>query len=343
MKRFSPNRSTTRRTAACMVAVVLLGSASASTEITPPTTTDGGGEPVTRHFDGGGFSLLLSIPSDHFQTGQTVPVTVAVTAPPGGTFSIDIPKDAIGQFDIRDVVTLPGADRGSMRLDLTTYESGAVGLPPLVVSYRAADGTEGTLQSEELTLTIGTLLDGTFDPNEFRDIKPAVLIEIGSDWWRWIAAAVTIGGIGAAVWMLRRRASIPERVVPAHEWALTNLDRLAADNLPAKQDYLPYWVRLSGILREYVELRFGVAAPDRTSQEFLTEVRDHPEFNDDQRGTLAVFLRTADRIKFAANIPMGADCDRGMAIARTFVSETRPQEVVAAPSSSATPPLGNLP
>ena len=52
---------------------------------------------------------------------------------------------------------------------------------------------------------------------------------------------------------------------------------------------------------------------------------------------LAAFLRAADMVKFAAQRPGPAECDRGLEAARGFVQESMPEPAGQTPDEPATP------
>jgi hypothetical protein len=56
---------------------------------------------------------------------------------------------------------------------------------------------------------------------------------------------------------------------------------------------------VSGTLRHYLQGRFGLRAPHRSSEEFLAEAREHPELRPEERGSLEEFLMECDAVKFA--------------------------------------------
>ena len=129
-------------------------------------------------------------------------------------------------------------------------------------------------------------------------------------------------------WWLRSRGSAPEAepALPPAEWARRELDRLAADDLPRRGDVDGFFVRLSDIVRAYIEGRFAIAAPDRTTQEFLREAARHPDLAGERARELGAFLRTADMVKFAAARPPEDACAAAMLGMRRFVEQTAPRE-----------------
>jgi hypothetical protein len=93
-------------------------------------------------------------------------------------------------------------------------------------------------------------------------------------------------------------------------------------------------VRLSDIVRRYVERRFGIRAPEQTTKEFLAEASRHPSIVEGHRVLLSGFMRTADRVKFAAERPGSTDCDRAFDAANGFVEETAAEHSDETPGMS---------
>lgn len=145
--------------------------------------------------------------------------------------------------------------------------------------------------------------------------------------WFWALLAGSLLA-GAAIGLaLRRRAAMdlgPERT--PWEIALARLEALQRRGLADKGDYDRYYVDLSSILRYYIEARFELHAPERTTDEFLKEITDVDVFNERQEAFLASFLKECDYVKFARKEPSaGAMRDHYDQVA-AFIQETVPQE-----------------
>jgi hypothetical protein len=117
---------------------------------------------------------------------------------------------------------------------------------------------------------------------------------------------------------------------------MRELDRLDADGLPARGEVDSFFVRLSGIVRTYIEGRFAIAAPDRTTQEFLREASRNATLAGENERELGAFLRTADMVKFAAARPADETCAQAMRSMRAFVERTAPRP--EAPAAEAAGP-----
>lgn len=111
-----------------------------------------------------------------------------------------------------------------------------------------------------------------------------------------VAAAL----IGVLVWWLLRKRVV---AVSPEEAARRELSRLRSDG--ESMDAGEFAEAASGVLRRFIEQRFGVAAPKRTTEEFLQEVLDGAHGLEERVEALRGFLRACDLAKFA-----GEDLDK---------------------------------
>src|SRR3954466_1400067 len=133
--------------------------------------------------------------------------------------------------------------------------------------------------------------------NDIRPIKPPV--EIFDPW----AALAWTGGIlilAAAlaslfIWLRKRQQTIRSIPVPPHVRAR---DRLNAA-LAMIHDPRPFCTEVSDAIRRYLEERFNLRAPERTTEEFLRDLQRAHELSQEQKLWLAEFLERCDLVKFA--------------------------------------------
>src|SRR5262249_45843355 len=121
--------------------------------------------------------------------------------------------------------------------------------------------------------------------NELRDIKPPVVIPSG---WLWVWWAV--GALGTAAllylawryWQKRKAFVAPVPVIPAHVRAKQKLEEaLALIGQPRE-----FCIRVSDTIRWYLEERFDFHAPERTTEEFLYELKGTSLLTPDQKTSL---------------------------------------------------------
>ena len=97
---------------------------------------------------------------------------------------------------------------------------------------------------------------------------------------------------------------------------------------------MEHYTTLAAIVRTYVEQRFGLRAPEMTTEEFLGVSARDARLAGSHRGLLGQFLGECDLVKFARHVPTVNDGERALAAATRFVEETAereaPEEIRAA-------------
>lgn len=137
--------------------------------------------------------------------------------------------------------------------------------------------------------------------NELRDIRAPVEIPVDLTWLWWTLGALVLGAL--LFWIARKwmNPAAPAVVtpIPAHLRARQKLrDALALINQP-----LPFCVAVSDTIRSYLEERFSFRAPERTTEEFLQELKSTSLVTHEQKESLADFLSRCDLVKFARYEP----------------------------------------
>lgn len=140
--------------------------------------------------------------------------------------------------------------------------------------------------------------------------------------WLWIAVGAALGGLLATLiwnkWFRGAPLPPPAPPVPPHQRAKHRL----ADALALLSQPKPFCIAVSDALRLYLEERFTLHAPDRTTEEFLLELQRASQLNDAQKEFLADFLSRCDVVKFAKHEPSEAELRRLHSAALTLVEET---------------------
>ena len=111
----------------------------------------------------------------------------------------------------------------------------------------------------------------------------------------------------------------------AHVVDTPNLALVNIYGLVAKGEVERFYVYLSGILRVYIESRFGVRAPELTTEEFFLAATGSPELGP-YRGRLKEFLDLCDQVKFARFEPEAGTIQSSFDVVKMFIQETTPHE-----------------
>lgn len=218
-----------------------------------------------------------------------------------------------------------GRERIRVSFTLDALSPGAYVVPklPIEVAGEKFDLPSLTLRVHDLTEAEKTQV------TQFVDIgDPALIAPPQRSLWFYVfIALLLLGGIGALLWYLRQRGAKEVWTPPAPKpWQVAHkrLEELAQRRLPQQGRFEPYYVDLSAILRYYIEDRFHLRAPERTTPEFLDEASRAGVLLETQQAMLARFLRHCDRVKFARYEPSFEEMENGFESVRQFVVETTP-------------------
>ena len=273
-------------------------------------------------------SISLTLETERPESGVPIVFRLTVTGAADQILELPRPGEVLGPFEVLDGRRLADAAASNLnplppRLTLRTFDAGRLELPPITVRLGA---TTMTFPARSIEVESVAGLDA--GPENFRDIADAVTVRAPFDWRlvsMVVAGSIAILAILAFFWW---RARLPRPLPPpepADRWALSALDRLASRQLPLAGEIEPFFTELTDIARGFIERRFHIAAPERTTQEFITEARTHPELTTEQAQRLARLLRTADLVKFAGDRPMVTECDKALEVTRGFVVEAGPR------------------
>lgn len=192
---------------------------------------------------------------------------------------------------------------------------------------KATDGSL-TATSPELKVEVTSLLADAGHEVE----APAPLLAPPVRLWPWFAGAGALAALAAAtVWWMRRPRKAPKHAdavaLPPHSKALRELMRLRGvpRRTPAEVD--AFYVGTSQVLRVYLEERFGLHAPERTTEEFLHEIETGGPLSAAQCLEVRRFLLQCDLVKFAAQQPAEEVHLQTLAIAELLVEATRGDRV----------------
>jgi hypothetical protein len=154
-----------------------------------------------------------------------------------------------------------------------------------------------------------------------RDIRGPLDIQTLRGWL--IRAALVIGPLLLLAlgwwWYRRNGASTPEAIrVTAADRARERL-REAWAFIETPEKFCTY---LSEVVRVYLEERFGLHAPDRTTEEFLTELSASPVLDRRHCDLVGTFLQHCDLVKFARADAGRTELEQLHASAAQLVDET---------------------
>jgi hypothetical protein len=157
---------------------------------------------------------------------------------------------------------------------------------------------------------------------DIHDIRPPLEI-LGWERFWWVPVVMLATGLLAwlVVYLLNRKKNIlPPPLPPAHVRARQKLE--AALDLITQPK--PFCILVSDTVRQYLEERFNFHAPDRTTEEFLHELRKSQLLTSGQKESLSGFLQQCDLVKFAKYEPGEPELRELHGSALRLVDETKP-------------------
>lgn len=243
----------------------------------------------------------------------------------------------LGAFEVKDYKTYPekknkqGQMVNKSEYVITTFTTGEYVIPPLEIGYLTPDSLEHSIKSEPLTIMVESVIATAEDTTDIRGLKPQA--SVPADYLSYLIIAAILLVAGAGLWYWRYRKLHPllkeeEVEPPVSPWeeALSALSELESSDLLEMGRVKLYYLRLSEIVKRYIERRFRIAAVDMTTYEIKQNMRK-ARFDSWLYNRAANFLESADLVKFAKYIPSSEEIENDFASAKYIVEETIPTAV----------------
>jgi hypothetical protein len=148
-----------------------------------------------------------------------------------------------------------------------------------------------------------------------------------------IVVAALVWGIIILIRKLKKSKKGPEPVintVPAHVIAFRDLEKLKQEQLWQKGEVKMYYSRLTEILRQYLENRYGVYSLEMTTSETLEALVRKGFRKDESYSDLKTILNGSDLVKFAKYKPESSENEIHFDNSWKFVETTRVKEELSA-------------
>lgn len=279
--------------------------------------------------------------------GDTLTLTLEVRAAPGVEVLLPEFGQSLQRLPILDFVPASRIDDeghsvATQRYRLQPQHSGEQQVPPMMVEFvdrrpgqqNAPPGEDAyEVLTERLPFTVASVLpaDASSDLHPARGVMAAPLL--GADRVSTLAVVgAVLLGVAVLLGLLIRHQRRAPRPVAADQVALARLLALRERPLTQAEHMEPFFVELTDIVRRYVEDRFGLHAPELTTEEFLDAAAHSPDLSRAQQGFLREFLSSADRVKFARHVPSREAAEAALDAVSQFIEQTRAAEPVEGPA-----------
>ncbi len=277
--------------------------------------------------------ISMEVDTSVIHVGDPVTVRLSMNHPAG--WVVEWPDSfGVAPFEVLRAdraVPVAVADGGGFlsaaTLVITSFELGELEIPPIAVPVTTPDGTVDTLLTDPFRVGVETV--GLDESGDLRDIRGP--LSIPRSLWgvlMWVALAAAVAG-GVAYYLYRRRREAPESGPPVprapprpfHELALEALRLLEKSALLERGQVKEYHVRISEIIRRYIEGQFEVPALELTTHEVVDGMR-RAALGRHLTGGFQDFLERCDLVKFAKLRPVPDQSRALMDRARELVRTT---------------------
>jgi len=291
---------------------------------------------ISRVYHRGPVSINLFASGKEITSVDRLKLTIEVVS--NENCEIELPEygKKLNQFGIVECKTqqpeLVGKNKKKIKRSylLEPFLSGDYTIPSMKVKFRKKDGAgdeTGEVETEALTIRVTSLFSGKMEDLKLHEIRPPVEIPRSYVFLIWtLIAALAVSAV-IIIFVLRRRKWINQGAVnkylAAHVIALSELEKLAGDRLSERGQVKIFYQRISNILRRYIENRFGLRAPEQTTEEFLVGLDSETNLDKSFKPLLRKFLVQCDLVKFAEHRPDSEDIDKTFENCRAFIDKTK--------------------
>jgi hypothetical protein len=276
--------------------------------------------------------------SAHIYIGDQIHYTITVDQPSGLKLDIPLLKDTLsGHIEILSgpVIDSNTVDNNRLRITnkylITSFDSGLYEVPPTYAEIKNESGIKryysgySPLEVMRVKITPADTSARIFDiiepynaPVTLGEILPWILLAA--------LAAALIWGIVKLIRKFIKPKIEPEAIInpdPAHVIAFRDLEKLRDEQLWQKGEVKQYYSRLTEIIRQYLENRYGVYSLEMTTSETLEALVKTGFKKDNLYNSLKTILNGSDLVKFAKYKPEPVENDVHFQNSWSFVDATK--------------------
>lgn len=292
---------------------------------------------------GQNIKVSASFDTSRIFIGDQVHYTITVERPSDLSVSIKTLRDTLCKNV--EIVSGPSVDSLLMQDNklkiirkylVTSFDSGFYQVPPVYAEIKDASGIKryysdySPLQVMRVKIAPPDTTAKIFDiikpykaPVTLGEIIPWLIIAL-------IAAALAWGAI-LLFRRFKKNKSVDEPVRspdPAHLIAFRELEKLKEEQVWQKGELKHYYTRLTEILRQYLENRYGVCSLEMTTSETLEALVKTGFRKDESYTLLKTILNGSDLVKFAKYKPDPAENEEHFSYSWKFVENTKVKEEI---------------
>lgn len=215
---------------------------------------------------------------------------------------------------------------------LIQFDAGQYQFAPMQVLYKSATGRLDTVYSNSFSLYVKSIAVDTT-----KDIKPAKPIFFppyqAIEFLPLISILVILIGIillAFYCWKKFRKKDVKQEVVTPeniYTYTLKELNKLKLQKLWTTEQIKEHHLKLSELLRAYLEIRYEILALESTSHEIMISLQAKKSMDKNSLLLLREVIDHCDLVKFAKWQPDELSCEKVMDDSILFVQQTKPAEI----------------
>ena len=225
---------------------------------------------------------------------------------------------------------------------ISSFDSGYYSIPPqMFIDVQKQD----TLWTKPLILGVQTVAIDTTKQSIY-DIKepikePWTFKEFLQKYYLFIIIIIlSILLLFFLIKYFRRKKPKEEKAIyipkeEAHIIALRELNQLKEEKLWQNDRVKLYYIKLTDILRKYIENRYKISALEQTSYEIIDSLKSETAIEETNIAKLKTILSLADMVKFAKAKPLPNENDKCLKDTFAFVEETKKEKNIETPKNNA--------
>jgi hypothetical protein len=293
---------------------------------------------IDKKYERGPLTAHVRIDKSKITIADTITLEIEANIEPKYDVNMPNVNEVLANFGIVDWKNL--GDRlddknnvvSTYQYRLEPFLSGTFPIPAFTFEFHDVNDPNENhkLATEPIDIEVASLLGEQRADLKIADIEGVVGIPRQASFlWLWILSACVVMIVAGGVVLYFKRKHVKELVrifKPAHEIAYERLRVLIGQNLIESGKIKEFYEGISDILRHYIEHRFDLRAPERTTEEFLFELRNTDVLSKSDKESLAEFLNHCDMVKFAKYDPTKDQIQTTFDLVKNFIEKTKSQE-----------------
>jgi len=293
---------------------------------------------IDKDYERGPLTVHVRVDKAKITIAETITLELQAAIEPG--YEVQMPKvdkvlESFGIVDwdnLGDKLDPNNRVVSTYRYRLEPFLSGTYPIPAFTFEFHDVNSPEDKkyeLTTEPIDIEVTSLLGEQRAELKIEDIEGVVDMPRPKSFaWIWIVGVIVLAA-AIGFWLYLRGKRIKELVrifKPAHELAYERLRVLINEDLISAGRIKEFYERISDILRHYIEHRFNLRAPERTTEEFLAELAKTDVLPGAEKQRLGEFLRHCDLVKFAKHNPTTEQIQETFNLVKDFIEKTKSDE-----------------